>query len=78
MSDYTPTTALVRHNWGAYGAPREEFDRWLAAHDAEVRASVLADQGEPEWGWQYGREAMFVKDGSRYDDDLRFDSEETR
>lgn len=25
---------------------------WLRAHDAEVRASVLAEQGEPDW--EYG------------------------
>lgn len=29
----------------------EIFDRWLAAHDAEVRAQVVAE--EPEWEYGY-------------------------
>lgn len=44
MSDYTPTTETVRERF-ADGFPRfgysqalADFDRWLAAHDAEVRA----------------------------------------
>ena len=38
---YTPTTDEVR---SMYGGPRyePEFDRWLAAYDAEVRAQALA------------------------------------
>ena len=38
---YVPTTEEVR---SMYGGPRyePEFDRWLAAHDAEVRAQALA------------------------------------
>ena len=37
---YVPTTEEVR---SMYGGPRyeAEFDRWLAAHDAEVRAQAL-------------------------------------
>ncbi|MBW1639254.1 hypothetical protein G3H63_09240 [Microbacterium resistens] len=43
MSDYTPTTEQIRA--GYIGEPEhfmdkavgEEFDRWLAAHDAEVQ-----------------------------------------
>lgn len=61
MSEYTPTTREVR---GAYRAwhdgqgddhalkptwSAQEFDRWLAAHDAEVRASVVTEDR-----WQYG------------------------
>ena len=42
MSEYTPTTALVRHNYGAYGAPAVDFDRWLA----EVRAAVLEEAAD--------------------------------
>lgn len=50
MSEYTPTTKDVREVWiyaqdithdegeDFHGA---EFDRWLAAHDAEVRARAL-------------------------------------
>lgn len=57
MSEYTPTTKDVREVWiyaqdithdegeDFHGA---EFDRWLAAHDAEVQAQVVAE--EPEWG----------------------------
>ena len=33
----------------------EVFDRWLAAHDAEVRARVVAE--EPEWGTERIEEA---------------------
>lgn len=45
---YKPTTEEVR---SMYGGPRyePEFDRWLAAHDAEVRAQALreaADEAE--------------------------------
>ena len=44
MSEYTPTTEEVRRYyiaWGAESGPDDaagEFDRWLAVHDAEVRA----------------------------------------
>lgn len=59
MNDYTPTTEEIRV---IYIGTREEFvkpwqsnrpaefDRWLAAHDAEVRASVVAE--EPEWEYR--------------------------
>ncbi|MGI0521800.1 hypothetical protein ABY45_14590 [Microbacterium maritypicum] len=55
MSEYTPTTKDVREVWiyaqdithdegeDFHGA---EFDRWLAAHDAEVRASVVTEEPE--------------------------------
>ncbi|MGO4488172.1 hypothetical protein [Microbacterium sp. 2RAF4] len=57
MSGYTPTTLQVEvaflaaagHSTHA-GSRKEAFDRWLAAHDAEVRAGVVAE--EPEW--EYG------------------------
>lgn len=52
MTEYTPTTAEIRR---AYALEDDEighpviaedqlaaFDRWLAAHDAEVRAEALA------------------------------------
>lgn len=58
MSDYTPTTETVRERF-ADGFPRagyiqalEDFDRWLAAHDAEVRAGVVAEEPEWEYGWK--------------------------
>lgn len=50
MSDYTPRTHEVREGWVYYCYEafwlmknrrtdyREQFDRWLEAHDAEVRA----------------------------------------
>ena len=44
MTEYTPTTEYVRQGYlfGFIKEQREEaasvFDRWLAAHDAEVRA----------------------------------------
>ena len=54
MSDYTPTTEAIRGRiiqrgigWGFYGL--DEFDRWLAAHDAEKRAEWEAEQSETEW-----------------------------
>ncbi len=47
MSEYTPTTEEVRAEFVTNKALRmpttwrgaDEFDRWLAAHDAEVRAA---------------------------------------
>lgn len=42
MTDYTPTTEEVRDRYmiDVYTFGRAaEFDRWLAAHDAEVRAN---------------------------------------
>ena len=39
MNDYTPTTDNVREEYGDNWDRRyAEFDRWLAKHDAEVRA----------------------------------------
>ena len=36
------------------GDPTEaDVASWLAAHDAEARASVLAEQGEPEWEYAW-------------------------
>ena len=57
MTDQTPTTAQIRTGYASVAYTHEgadlrlvEFDRWLAAHDAEVRAGVVAE--EPEW--EYG------------------------
>lgn len=62
MSEYTPTTDEVRdyiraadrvtaHMFSAESPDAvEAFDLWLSAHDAEVRAGVVAE--EPEW--EYG------------------------
>ena len=56
MSDYTPTTEQVRDGYrydpvAEYYGPitphhvinGRAFDRWLAAHDAEVAATTLRD-----------------------------------
>lgn len=50
MSDYTPTTDIVRRDYAYvlffFGPTPERlaaFDRWLAAHDAEVAATTLRD-----------------------------------
>ena len=53
MSDYTPTTDEVEHRY-AYDelysmdceADHHAFRRWLAAHDAEVRAQALREAAE--------------------------------
>lgn len=51
MNDYTPTTEEIRRALRAVASPTaEEFDRWLAAHDDEVRSGLVAE--EPEW--EYG------------------------
>ena len=56
--DYTPTTEQVRENfiWGAVdrgytddGIEGPAFDRWLAAHDAEVRAEQRGFDPGAEW-----------------------------
>lgn len=65
MAEYTPTdedmrTAWLQSHqvptWGGQsdigGRPKEriaEWYRWLAAHDAEVRAQALAERGEREY-----------------------------
>lgn len=59
MTERTPKMSTIRHAW-AKGHPfplttdveerYAEFDRALAAHDAEVRAGAVAE--EPEW--EYG------------------------
>lgn len=46
MSDYTPTTDEIRTGYAAIGDAiipehEEEFDRWLAAHDAEVLEAAV-------------------------------------
>ena len=48
--DYTPTTEEVRSRYfngsGRILPAFGEFDRWLAAHDAEVRAGVVTEEPE--------------------------------
>ncbi|MBE7701235.1 hypothetical protein H9623_13110 [Oerskovia sp. Sa1BUA8] len=53
MTEYTPTTDVVRAEYWEHGAYRygrargdefeAEFDRWLAAHEAEVRERIAQD-----------------------------------
>ena len=55
MSEYTPTTQQVRREYVSGRAEAEsamsydpqyepEFDRWLAAHDAELREQIAAER----------------------------------
>lgn len=66
MSDYTPTDAEVRHEYVMsflveyQQDASDEFDRWLAEHDAKVRAETLRefatwlDGGTPRaWGFHH-------------------------
>lgn len=64
MTEYTPTTeaiifAYTENKYAAQGidygpaeeaVAREEVMKWLAAHDAEVRAGVVAEEPEREYG----------------------------
>lgn len=56
MSDLTPATDDVRRRFAqALGAPfseifAEQFDRWLAAYEAEVRRQAFDEAREQEWG----------------------------
>jgi len=46
MSDYTPTTEEIEIAVGPDGATAirpDDFYRWLAQHDAEVRAQALVE-----------------------------------
>lgn len=62
MADYTPTTRKVRDDyitrWGYAPVARAEFDRWLAAHDAQV----LRDAADAlmEDGWLEAEEARMA------------------
>ena len=59
MSDYMPSTGEVRRRYAYARSDKPghknqsaiaEFDRWLAAHDAEVLAAAgVAPQPEPEY-----------------------------
>lgn len=62
MSDYTPTTEAVRAKYARgtrsdgthaqFVKWQKEFDRWLAAHDAEVLAAAGVVP-EPSDFWEY-------------------------
>lgn len=55
MNQYTPTTEEIIEEWtdGSIDVPesRAQFYRWLAAHDAELRAGVVI--GVTEWEYTY-------------------------
>lgn len=63
MSDYTPSTDGVRRSYAYVRSSKPdhknqsaiaEFDRWLAAHDAEVLAAAgVTPQPEPDDFWEY-------------------------
>ena len=72
MSDYTPTTDEVRdrYAWGrsdvgyvSYDEAEAEFNQWLAAHDAKVKADALRDAAEA-WAWMRDR-ADKIEKGDR-------------
>lgn len=58
MTEYMPTTEEIREHWRSAWRPSTpqasdaSFDRWLAAHDAEVRAGMLPKGAEffPDMG----------------------------
>ena len=43
MSEYTPTTEQVRNAVRPYRIHPDEFDRWLAEHDREVRTAAFEE-----------------------------------
>ena len=62
MSDYTPSTGEVRRRYAYARSDKPghknqsaiaEFDRWLAAHDAEVLAAAGVTQPEPEYEYSW-------------------------
>lgn len=67
VGEYTPTTEDVRRAASDYRAPitPEEFDRWLAAHDAEVRAGVVSEEPEWEYGIDYEGDGAVERYGER-------------
>ena len=60
MSDFTPTTPMIRTGYMRDGRERkqraDEFDRWLAAHDAELREQIAAEiEADPKSTFLAGR-----------------------
>lgn len=58
---YTPTTDNIRTLFSARTGDADPFDRWLAAHDAEVRAEASREPSEAQveiaWRTWLGLEA---------------------
>lgn len=77
MTGYTPTTEEVREAIAEWVWSRRMFrpefeasdgreaDRWLAAHDAEMRANVVAEEPELEVGVSYSTDTGPSIDGYR-------------
>lgn len=75
MSEYTPTTEQIRDNYvegmnafyGERGASEyhDQFRRWLASHDAEVRASererIIQDMQERSHPDDWGVPCVYVE-----------------
>lgn len=40
---FTPSTKDVRGVWTSFGLEGPSFDRWLVAHDVEVRRAALEE-----------------------------------
>lgn len=91
MSEYTPTTDEMRAFYtaerldgphlGGFPLPtveqaETEFDRWLAAHDAEVRAGVVAEEPEWEVGVSYSTPSGPSIDGYRMRSYMKVESVE--
>lgn len=60
MSNFTPTTPMIRTGYMRDGRERkqraDEFDRWLAAHDAELREQIAAEiEADPKSTFLAGR-----------------------
>lgn len=69
MSDYTPTDEEIRTDWMysrhdramvTFNVAEAEFDRWLAAHDAEqqekgvrLAAEYLRNEMEEPWSMRF-------------------------
>lgn len=65
MTEYTPTTEEVRSGYGKYWSELsavskeavDEFDRWLAEHDRQVREKLwdeIVPQYAHDWYWHDG------------------------
>ncbi|MDH5134044.1 MULTISPECIES: hypothetical protein [unclassified Microbacterium] len=76
MTDYTPTTEEVKSAALSYSAIMSEadWDSWLAAHDAEVRAGAVAEEPEWEVGVSYSTPSAPSIDGYRLRSYMKVDS----
>lgn len=84
MSERTPKLNTIRHAWvKAHPFPLTtdveeryaEFDRALAARDAEVRAAALAEQGEPTAAREFLEAALAESDADEAEGGAGWDVE---